>query len=164
MKIVPNNFGYVTEDIMRCTVPDERHFPFLETLELKSIVFISQGSRTPRAPLLAWASENHVTILQRYVREGISVSVCEDVVFDVLKLVLDSRQYPVLITCTTGRYRTGTVVACLRKVQMWNLHSIIEEYRRFCMGDSLKGSGRVEDEQFIELFDTDLVAVPIVSK
>ncbi|CAN0177575.1 unnamed protein product, partial [Ectocarpus sp. 8 AP-2014] len=46
----------------------------------------------------------------------------------------------------------GTVVACLRKLQRWNLTSIFEEYRRFT-----KHKVRVQNEQFIELFDTDLV-------
>jgi tyrosine-protein phosphatase OCA1 len=49
---------------------------------------------------------------------------------------------------------TGTVIACLRKLQRWNLTSIFEEYRRFT-----KHTARVQNEQFIELFDTDLVLV-----
>lgn len=50
----------------------------------------------------------------------------------------------------------GTIVGCLRKLQRWNLTSIFEEYRRYA-GPKV----RVLNEQFIELFDTDLVRVPI---
>ena len=163
MKIIPNNFGYVNENILRSCEPEERHFPFLETLRLRTVIFLSQGNRTPRSPLLAWAAENQVAVLQRSVVEGIRVSVSEDVVIEVLRVLLDPAQYPILVTCTTGRYRTGTVVACFRKVKLWNLHAILEEYRRFAGGwggDATKASGRIEDEQFIELFDTDLVPVP----
>jgi len=46
----------------------------------------------------------------------------------------------------------GTVVACLRKVQRWNLASIFGEYRRYAGSRT-----RLMNEQFIELFDTDLV-------
>jgi Tyrosine phosphatase family len=53
---------------------------------------------------------------------------------------------------------TGTVVACLRKLQRWNLTSIFEEYRRFT-----KHKVRVQNEQFIELFDTDLVRIPAIA-
>ncbi|KAL0491875.1 protein-tyrosine phosphatase [Acrasis kona] len=57
--------------------------------------------------------------------------------------------------CNLGRHRTGTVVGCLRKLQRWNLTSILEEYRRYA-GTKV----RIQNEQFIELFDTDLVRVP----
>jgi tyrosine-protein phosphatase OCA1 len=57
--------------------------------------------------------------------------------------------------CNLGRHRTGTVIGCLRKLQRWNLTSIFEEYRRFA-GSKV----RLLNEQFIELFDTDLVRIP----
>lgn len=46
-------------------------------------------------------------------------------------------------------------MGCLRKLQRWNLASIFSEYRRFA-GFKV----RAMNEQFIELFDTDLVTVP----
>ena len=49
----------------------------------------------------------------------------------------------------------GTMIGCLRKLQGWNLTSTLEEYRRHA-GPKI----RVLNEQFIELFDTDLVMVP----
>ena len=62
-----------------------------------------------------------------------------------------------IVMCSQGRHRTGTVVGCLRKLQRWNLTSIFEEYRRFA-GPRV----RVLSEQFIELFDIELVRVPQV--
>ena len=71
-----------------------------------------------------------------------------------------------------GRHRTGTVVGCYRKLQRWALSSILEEYRRYAgmkvrilneqVGDISPIPGRKSIdgwEQFIELFDTDLVPV-----
>lgn len=43
----------------------------------------------------------------------------------------------------------------MRKLQKWNLTSIFEEYRRYA-GPKV----RLLNEQFIELFDTDLVTIP----
>ena len=60
-----------------------------------------------------------------------------------------------IVMCNLGRHRTGTIVGCLRKLQRWNLTSIFEEYRRYA-GPKV----RVLNEQFIELFDTDLVRLP----
>ncbi len=47
------------------------------------------------------------------------------------------------------------MVGCLRKLQRWNLASIFEEYTRHACGKV-----RLMNEQFVELFDTDLVSVP----
>ncbi len=47
------------------------------------------------------------------------------------------------------------MIGCLRKLQRWNIVSVFEEYRRFAAEKS-----RVQNEQFIELFDTDLVNIP----
>ena len=42
-----------------------------------------------------------------------------------------------LVMCGLGRHRTGTVIACFRKLQRWNLTSILEEYRRYS-GDKFR--------------------------
>jgi len=52
-------------------------------------------------------------------------------------------------------YITGTVIGCLRKLQRWNLVSIFEEYRRYA-GTKVS----LLNEQFIELFDTELLSIP----
>ena len=80
--------------------------------------------------------------------------VDEDTVVEALTVLLDRKSHPVLVCCGLGRHNTGTVVACLRKLQRWNLTSIFEEYRRYA------GSKRRLSEQFVEFFETDLVAVP----
>lgn len=73
-----------------------------------------------------------------------------------------------MIACATGTSLTGNfylnacssmltvnigvVVGCLRKLKRWSLISIYEEYRRFS-GTKMQQ----QYEQFIELFDIDLV-------
>jgi hypothetical protein len=49
----------------------------------------------------------------------------------------------------------GTLVGCLRKLQQWNLASILDEYRSFSAP-----SPRLLCEQLIELWDPDLVQIP----
>ena len=71
---------------------------------------------------------------------------------EALRFVVEPENYPLLIICTYGKHRSGTVVACLRKLQRWNLTAIFEEYRRYG-GNKI----RLQNEQFIELFDTDLI-------
>lgn len=86
-----------------------------------------------------------------------------------LEIILNPQNYPLAVMCNLGRHRTGkkfkiyiekkigTVIGCLRKLQRWNLTSILFEYRRYA-GNKV----RLENEQFIELFDTDLVKIPEV--
>lgn len=80
------------------------------------------------------------------------MTLSEAVVVSILHILLDPHYYPLLITCSKGRYRSGIVCGCLRKLQGWNLVSILEEYRRFADNKS-----RADNEEFIELFDEELV-------
>lgn len=104
--------------------------------------------------------------------------ITEEAVLQALDLILNPSNYPMMIMCNLGRHRTGnkkyiyhdlffscyskvyikslgTIVGCMRKLQRWNLTSIFEEYRRYA-GPKV----RLLNEQFIELFDTDLVGIP----
>jgi tyrosine-protein phosphatase OCA1 len=47
------------------------------------------------------------------------------------------------------------MVGCLRRLQNWNLTSILTEYHLFA-----EHKRRYATEQFIELFDPDLICVP----
>lgn len=78
--------------------------------------------------------------------------ITEEIVLQALHLLVQFKTYPCLVMCNLGRHRTGTVIGCFRKLQKWNLSAILEEYRRFA-GPKV----RVMNEQFIELFDEELV-------
>ena len=119
--------------------------------------------------------------------------VSEETVLSALEILLNtsttfpssSSPYPILVMCNHGNHRTGTVVACLRKVQRWSLCAIFEEYRRYTSSSSSSSSSMNANtssvtsygngisagilgkrgggglyEQFVELFDTELVRVP----
>ncbi|GBG61212.1 hypothetical protein CBR_g19745 [Chara braunii] len=82
--------------------------------------------------------------------------ISEEEVLSALQIILLPQNYPLHVMCNLGRHRTGTVIGCLRKLQRWNLTAIFEEYRRYA-GSKV----RLLNEQFIELFDTDLVTIPV---
>lgn len=93
--------------------------------------------------------------LDGYAHAAYDNPITEEIVLEALDLILNTTRYPLIVMCNVGRHRTGTIIGCLRKLQRWNLTSIFEEYRRYA-GPKV----RVLNEQFIELFDTDLVRVP----
>ena len=81
--------------------------------------------------------------------------VSEELIKEALELVLNVDTHPVMLICTSGIHQTGTLVGCLRRLQGYNLTSILEEYQSFS-----GNSTRFANEQFIELFDVDLVTLP----
>lgn len=91
--------------------------------------------------------------------EGIiSTGTSEEMVTEALRILLNPDSLPAMVMSLHGTSLTGVVVGCLRKLRKWSMISIFEEYRRFC-GTKVQQ----EYEQFIELFDNDLVHLPISS-
>ncbi|KAJ3189377.1 hypothetical protein HDU85_003006 [Gaertneriomyces sp. JEL0708] len=81
--------------------------------------------------------------------------VSEELIKEGLELVLNVQNHPIMVLCTSGVYETGTFIGCLRKLLHWNFNSIIVEYRSYA-----GSKARYLSEQFIELFDMDLVTIP----
>ncbi|KAF9161481.1 tyrosine-protein phosphatase required for protection against superoxide stress (By similarity) [Actinomortierella ambigua] len=154
--IPPLNFGMIEEDLYRSGQPNELNFPFLEKLALKTVVWLAPEE--PNQRFLDFVDDQDIQLYHLGVVSSMNAwdPITEEVVMEASELILNPKNYPMIIMCNLGRHRTGTIVGCLRKLQRWNLTSIFEEYRRYA-GPKV----RVLNEQFIELFDTDLVRVPI---
>lgn len=151
----PLNFANVEDGLYRSALPTEINFEFLQTLSLKSIIILS-----PEA-----VDEQFETFMEDFSIQAINIEntnaqiakwspIAEETVISALKVLLTQSRFPVLVTCTHGKSLTGTVIGCMRKLQKWSMISIFEEYRRFSGFKSQQ-----QHEQFIELFDTDLVSV-----
>eukprot|EP00457_Paulinella_chromatophora_P008963 gb/GEZN01009013.1/.p1 GENE.gb/GEZN01009013.1/~~gb/GEZN01009013.1/.p1 ORF type:complete len:273 (+),score=54.41 gb/GEZN01009013.1/:130-948(+) len=153
----PEKFGMVEDELYRSDLPSELNFPFLETLRLKKLLYLDVDPPSKR--LLTFCEDHEIKVVHMGKANNTAPSpwkaVSEDLVIAALNLILDRDSYPLLLMDRRGRHVTGTVVACLRKVQRWNLASILAEYRRYA-----DRRVRVMNEQFIELFDTDLVTIP----
>ncbi|KAG5175830.1 protein-tyrosine phosphatase [Tribonema minus] len=159
----PVNFAPVEEGLYRSGLPTEINYPFLERLKLKTIIYLFPDEDID-AQLESFLEDQEVKLVclgeqdesaQLANKSRNNHMIAEETVIEALSYLVDTTHYPLLVMCGTGKHRTGTVVACLRKLQRWNLSSIFEEYRHFT-----KHKVRVQNEQFIELFDTDLVRIP----
>lgn len=49
----------------------------------------------------------------------------------ILDVVLDRRNYPLLVHCNHGKHRTGCVVAAIRKLSGWTLDTVVDEYKTY---------------------------------
>ena len=136
-------------------MPTEANFSFLQTLHLKTVIYLALDS--PAQVLSDFLEEQGIELCQ--IKSGemtnISQRMSEQLVLDALHIMLTPERYPILVMCNLGRHRTGTLIGCLRRLQNWSLSNIFEEFRRYT---GLKSSPM--HEQFIELFDTDLVKIP----
>ncbi|KAI8339042.1 putative tyrosine phosphatase family protein [Chlamydoabsidia padenii] len=157
--IPPVNFGMIEEDLYRSGQPNELNFPFLEKLALKNIAWLAPEE--PNQRFLDFIDDQEIQLHHLGVVSSVNAwdPITEEAVLEALELILNPRNYPMMIMCNLGRHRTGTIVGCLRKLQRWNLTSIFEEYRRYA-GPKV----RLLNEQFIELFDTDLVSIPTINR
>ncbi|GAA5940423.1 hypothetical protein JCM3775_005086 [Rhodotorula graminis] len=153
--VPPPQYGLVEEGLVRSGQPSELNFPFLERLGLKSCVWLAPEE--PNEPFQRFLQEQHITLHHLGADDYAATydPLSEETVLQALELILDPANAPCLIACGQGRHRTGTVCGLLRKLQRWNLTAILEEYRRYA-GPKV----RQHNEQFIELFDVQLCAVP----
>ncbi|KAL9426948.1 hypothetical protein AB3S75_033683 [Citrus x aurantiifolia] len=146
--VPPPNFSMVEEGIYRSSFPQSSNFPFLQTLNLRSIIYLCPEPY-PEENLKFLAAQN--IRLFHFGIEGKTeppVSIPKDTIMEALKILIDVRNHPVLIHCKRGKHRTGCLVGCLRKLQNWCLSSVFEEYRHFA---GLKS--RDTDLKFMETFN-----------
>jgi len=146
--IPPLNFAMVADGIYRSGYPSKKNHQFLKTLGLKSILYLCLEDYPPGN--LKFINEHGVKLFHIGIfgNKEPFVDISQKDIASALSTLTDVRNHPILIHCNKGKHRTGCVVGCLRKLQLWSLTSIFDEYRRFA-----GSKARILDQQFIELFD-----------
>ncbi|XP_012455532.1 probable tyrosine-protein phosphatase DSP4 [Gossypium raimondii] len=146
--VPPLNFAMVDNGVFRSGFPDSANFSFLQSLGLRSIIYLCPESY-PEANN-EFLKANGIRLFQFGI-DGCKepfVNIPEETIREALNVVLDVKNHPLLIHCKRGKHRTGCVVGCLRKLQRWCLSSIFDEYQRFAAAKA-----RVSDQRFMEKFD-----------
>jgi tyrosine-protein phosphatase SIW14 len=145
--IPPTNFSLVARGIYRGSYPNFRNYSFLRTLRLRSILFLCPEDYSPMNK--DFLEHNNITLINVPMegnKEPFKM-IEPELVHQALVYITDARNHPIYIHCNKGKHRTGTVIGCLRKLQLWTLTSIFDEYRRFA---GIKA--RAIDQQYIELY------------
>lgn len=79
----------------------------------------------------------------------------ERLIKEALEMILDRHNLPILVVDTSGANEGTLLLGCFRRLQRRNFANICAEYR------SIAGSrAKTTNERFIEMFDTDLIALP----
>lgn len=131
-------------------------FAYLRQLKLRTLVKLTP--ETPFKAVVSFCDEQNINLVHLGARKWKADTswkpVTDELIKEALEIALDATQHPVLFMCSSGVHQTSTVVACLRRLQHWNMTSILVE---LSLGLT---SAKYANEQFIELFDTDLVTLP----
>ncbi|KAJ5438863.1 uncharacterized protein N7458_009861 [Penicillium daleae] len=122
---IPDQFAQVVAGIYRSSYPDVMHLSVFKVIGIKTIVL-------------------HIPVVPN--KEG-STKTSDQTVNVVMNVLMEKKNHPVIVHCNQGKHRTGTMIACFRKVQAWDHQSIVNEYR------SLAGKkARALDEEFIQTY------------
>ncbi|KAK3828352.1 MAG: tyrosine phosphatase family-domain-containing protein, partial [Benniella sp.] len=166
----PEQFGIVEPGLYRSDTLNPTHFPFIRSLNLKTAILL-----TPELPSRAMSNffeENQIRLVDLALGSWKNNSnananatapfqtswwkpLSEELIKEGLEMVLDAKNYPIIVMDTSGIHEIGTFMGCLRRLQHWNFSSIIVEYRAYA-----GSKARYVNEQFIELFDVDWITLP----
>lgn len=146
----PLNFAQVDSDLYRSSFPKPGNYRFLETLNLRTIICLVEDEPLP-AQYVDWTQRLDIQLIQIGMpghKEAFRDGIPYELVGEALRLVVNQAKYPLLIHCNRGKHRTGTVVACFRKLRGWHTTRAMDEYVRFSHPKE-----RETDTEFISAFD-----------
>ncbi|KAI4862405.1 tyrosine phosphatase family-domain-containing protein [Hypoxylon rubiginosum] len=125
----PTNFAVVLPGLYRSAYPEASDFPFMRTLNLKTIVTLV-GKELPDG-FQQFVHANRITH-QIFDMAGTKKAVIPiKTMQSILSIVNDRKNYPLLVHCNQGKHRTGCVIGVLRKINEWDTTSIVQEYSKF---------------------------------
>lgn len=160
MLVPPDNFALVEDGIYRCSKLDPINHSFLDTLSLKSIIWLDE--ERPSRILTEYIEENHVKLYHvidsNVLQEDGELSNTRHQDWMVLKPALISRVFQILLNSRTNYNcllidKSEVIVGILRHIERWCYSSIANEYRLF---STTKANYSVES--FLELINVELVS------
>jgi tyrosine-protein phosphatase SIW14 len=153
--VPPLNFAIVLPNVLRSGYPNPRNYDFLKRLGIKTVILCCPEPYEEYAlgiKNVAFFTANNIRMVHCKMiphKEPFGFSDPK-IVCEALKIILDTRNHPVLIHDEKGRHKCGVIVACLRKLQGWCLAAIFSEYELYA------GTVRLLDLQWIETFNEPL--------
>lgn len=124
------NFGVVAPGLYRSGYPCPQHFLSMRSLRLKTIVTLVVHDE-PDEALESFVSEANIKQVFFAIKGTKKEAIPDAVMSDILGVVLEPSNYPLLVHCNKGKHRTGCVVAAARKAHGWHSSRALAEYRSF---------------------------------
>ncbi|QSS51465.1 tyrosine phosphatase [Histoplasma capsulatum var. duboisii H88] len=147
---LPENFAEVVQGVYRSSFPLPVHLDSIARLNLKTIITLVDEKWSPDYGEFIRKNGIKSHVIPILANKAPQVSTPYETVIEVLKIILNPTNHPVLIHCNKGKHRTGCIIACFRRVQGWSLMAALQEYQKYSTPKS-----RVLDRIYIEEFDSD---------
>ncbi|KAJ5787242.1 hypothetical protein N7457_002232 [Penicillium paradoxum] len=129
-----NNFGHVSRGIYRSAFPNaEIHAQHLNGI--KTILkLVDTPYPCPDEDFIASMGIKVHTTAIRTTKVAMDETTIQDFsvsINQILTLLINTENHPVLVHCNQGKHRTGCVIGCFRRLQLWDIDDIIAEYRQY---------------------------------
>lgn len=159
--VPPLKFNTVQPNLYRGAYPREINFPFLQTLQLKTIISLTPDPITFETDpkLFQFIKTNNIQVhhlesAQSGKGKKRGVPIGYSTILEALNFMIHVELAPVYIHCLNGCQVTSLVVACLRKLQFWTSITIFNEFINFTTNIT------VNDRNFVEGFKGDISVNP----
>ncbi|KAG7662184.1 OCA6 [[Candida] subhashii] len=159
--IPPLRFTTIQTNLYRGGYPREVNFPFLETLELKTIISLTPNPITSETDpkLYEFIRKHSINLVHlecapagKGKKRGVPLDY--HIILTAINYIIHNKYQPIYIHCLNGGQVTSLLIACLRKLQFWSLISIFNEFIQFT------GNITVNDRNFVEGFKGDIIIDP----
>ncbi|PKK79829.1 hypothetical protein RhiirC2_768716 [Rhizophagus irregularis] len=149
--ITPFRFAIVEDEVYRGAYPKNRNYRFLKRLKLKTMLSLVPDPPVPE--LLEFCQNENIKNIHFHVRKvKDNVPLNYNKVVQLIQIIIDPSSLPVFVHCLDGANVTGLVIACLRKLQMWNISSAMGEFLRYLRGGVISS----EESEFVEKFSAEI--------
>lgn len=151
--VPPLKFNSVQPNLYRGAYPREINFPFLQTLQLKTIVLLTPEPITAESDpkLHDFAKSNNIKLVHlecaqsgKGKKRGVPMGY--STIVDALNIMVLRDLAPMYVHCLNGGQVVSLVIACLRKVQFWSSIAIFNEFINFTSNIT------VNDRSFVDGF------------
>jgi tyrosine-protein phosphatase SIW14 len=126
----PSNFGVVIPGLYRSSYPKASDYPYLQSLQLKTMVTLVKKDGMDEE-LSAFVSQNGINQLIFNMKGTKKEAISPSTMSAILEVMLDRRNYPLMLHCNHGKHRTGCVIAAVRKIAGWDMRQVLDEYRTY---------------------------------
>lgn len=141
-----SNFGVIEPGLYRSGYPQAENYPFIKSLNIKTIVTLV--SKELPEGYQSFIDENGITHRIFDMAGTKKQAISLDMMQEILEVVTNSDNYPLLIHCNHGKHRTGCVAGLVRKASRWEPSAIVQEYTQFA-----SPKARETDIEYLTKFD-----------
>lgn len=159
--VPPLRFNTVQPNLHRGGYPRQINFPFLESLNIKTIISLTPEPITPDTDsnLYNFAKQRNIRLVHlecaqsgKGKKRGVPMGYTT--VLEALHYVIHKEYAPVYLHCLNGGQVTSLVIACLRKIQFWSSIAIFNEFINFTTNITLN------DRTFVDGFKGEINIQP----